>query len=110
MATHVFGIRHHGPGSARSLWNALEDLRPDAILIEGPPDAADVLPMAAHAEMQPPVALLIYVPDQPHQAVFYPFARFSPEWQAIRWGLVNQVPTRFNLKTAVENDVGSRNG
>ena len=40
MATgdvHLFGIRHHGPGCARSLLRALDELRPDCILIEGPP-------------------------------------------------------------------------
>ena len=43
----IFGIRHHGPGSARSLRAALEQLRPDAILVEGPPD--DVM---ANADVQ----------------------------------------------------------
>ena len=35
----VFGIRHHGAGSATSLRKALAELEPDCILIEGPPDA-----------------------------------------------------------------------
>ena len=39
---HLFGIRHHGPGCARSLLRALEQLQPDCLLIEGPPDAADL--------------------------------------------------------------------
>ena len=34
-ALHFFGIRHHGPGSARSLLKALEALQPDAVLIAG---------------------------------------------------------------------------
>ncbi len=92
---HVFGIRHHGPGSARSLLAALKGLKPDCILIEGPPDGAEALPLAAHEKMEPPVALLVYAPDEPRRAVFYPYAVFSPEWQAIRWGLVNSVPVRF---------------
>ncbi|HWQ35074.1 MAG TPA: DUF5682 family protein [Blastocatellia bacterium] len=95
MSLHIFGIRHHGPGSARSLREALESLRPDAILVEGPPDAADVLPLLAHAEMKPPVALLIYAPDEPQRAVFYPFAVFSPEWQAIQYALHNSVTVRL---------------
>jgi hypothetical protein len=41
------------------------------------------------------VALLVYRPDEPKRAVFYPFAAFSPEWQAIRWALANDVPVRF---------------
>ncbi len=92
---HVFGIRHHGPGSARSVRRALEELGPDVILVEGPPDGEEVLPLLAHAEMQPPVALLVYVPDQPQRAVYYPFAAFSPEWQAIHFGLSHGIPVRF---------------
>lgn len=92
---HIFGIRHHGPGSARSLRRALEELQPDIILVEGPPDAADVLPLLAHPDMKPPVALLIYVPEAPQWACFYPFAVFSPEWQALHYGLTNTIPVRF---------------
>mgnify|MGYP005824520373 CR=1 FL=1 len=84
---HLFGIRHHGPGSARSLERALERLAPDCLLIEGPPDAEPILSLAAHAEMVPPVALLVYVPQAPRQGAFYPFAEFSPEWRAIQFGL-----------------------
>ena len=93
--SHIFGIRHHGPGSARSLRDALETLQPDAILVEGPPDADKMLPLVVHPEMQPPVALLIYVPDQPQRCVYYPFAVFSPEWQAIHYGLTHGVTVRF---------------
>lgn len=92
---HILGIRHHGPGSARSVVSALEAIRPQVLLVEGPPDADEVLALAAHVEMRPPVAILIYRPDDPKRAVFYPFAAFSPEWQAIRWALANQVPVRF---------------
>jgi hypothetical protein len=91
----IFGIRHHGPGSARSLRAALEQLRPDAILVEGPPDAAEVLPLLIHPDMRPPVALLIYAPEAPRRAVYYPFAIFSPEWQALHYGLSNGIPVRF---------------
>jgi hypothetical protein len=100
---HVFGIRHHGPGSARSVLKALETLQPDAILVEGPPDADAVLPLLAHESMQPPVALLLYVPEEPRRAAFYPFALFSPEWQALRYGLTRGIPTRFmDLPQAVQ--------
>jgi len=95
MSLSIFGIRHHGPGSARSLRQALETLRPDCLLVEGPPDAADVLPLLAHPQMKPPVALLIYPPDQPQRAVFYPFAVFSPEWQALDYGLARKIAVRF---------------
>ncbi len=91
----VFGVRHHGPGSARSVRAALEAMKPDMVLVEGPPDAQEVLPLIGHREMKPPVALLVYASDAPSRAVFYPFAVFSPEWQAISHALAEGVPARF---------------
>ncbi|HRF43750.1 MAG TPA: DUF5682 family protein [Candidatus Competibacteraceae bacterium] len=91
----LFGIRHHGPGSARSVLKALTERQPDLILVEGPPDAQNLLPLAADPGMKPPVALLIYDPAEPRRAVYYPFAEFSPEWQAIQYGLHHQIPVRF---------------
>src|SRR5690242_15019615 len=95
MSVHLFGIRHHGIGSTRSLLAALDALQPDCILIEGPPDADALIPLVAHEEMRPPVALLIYDPDQPRRAAWYPFAVYSPEWQAIRYALKAGITVRF---------------
>src|SRR5262245_47413307 len=91
----VLGIRHHGPGSARVVSRALDVLEPTIVLVEGPPDASDVIEFAAHPDMQPPVALLVYDTEVPSRAVYYPFASFSPEWQALRWALARNVPVRF---------------
>src|ERR1041385_4655201 len=92
---HIFGIRHHGPGSAPSLRPALTELKPDSLRVEGPPDADEALALAALPEMKPPVALLVYDPEKPERAVYYPFALFSPEWQALQFGLERQGPGRF---------------
>ena len=94
-AIHIFGVRHHGPGSSRAVRRALEELRPDCVLIEGPPDAAEVLSLAASEDMTPPVAILIHEVNRPQNAVYYPFAEFSPEWVAIRWALGAKVSVRF---------------
>jgi hypothetical protein len=94
-AVHICGIRHHGPGSARSLLRSLNELCPDIILLEGPPEAESVLSLASEPEMQPPVALLLYVPDAPQRAVFYPFAVFSPEWVSIQYASEKKIPLRF---------------
>ncbi len=91
----ILGIRHHGPGSARSVLRALDEWQPDCVLVEGPPDAADVLPLLANETMSPPVALLIYAPEMPRRAVYYPLAIFSPEWQTIQYCLNRNVPVRF---------------
>src|SRR4051812_46049955 len=61
--------------------------------------------------MDPPVALLTYVPDEPARAHFYPFARFSPEWRAIRFALHHDVPVRFcDLPAANKLAPGAQRG
>ncbi len=100
----LLGIRHHGPGSARAVLGALNAYHPDLVLIEGPPEADSLVALAASDEMKPPVALLAYRPPGPSAAPpgrlsrtvsFWPFAEFSPEWQAMRWAVAHGVPVRF---------------
>src|SRR6476469_5066624 len=107
----LFGIRHHGPGSAASLVAALEDFRPDIVLLECPADAEAALATATHPELLPPVALLVYNPKQQGQASFLPFAEFSPEWQAVQWCARNNAHVRcmdlpmnlrFGMRDALE--------
>jgi hypothetical protein len=93
--TTILGIRHHGPGSARSVLAELDRLQPDAILVEGPSDANSLIDLIEDPGMRPPVALLVYAPDEPRVATFYPFAEFSPEWVALRWALEHGIPARF---------------
>jgi uncharacterized protein DUF5682 len=105
----LFGIRHHGPGSARSLREALAELEPDVVLIEGPPEADGLVELAGDPEMRPPVALLGYVPGEAGKAAFWPFAVFSPEWQALRYALRAGVPVRFcDLPAAQQLAMGDR--
>lgn len=91
----LLGVRHHGPGSARAVLAALDAARPQAVLIEGPPEGDALLPLAADEQMRPPVALLAHAVDDPGRAAFWPLAAFSPEWVAIRWALAHGVPVRF---------------
>ncbi|MGJ6964020.1 DUF5682 family protein [Streptosporangium sp. G11] len=109
MSVSVLGIRHHGPGSARSLRDELERLKPDVVLIEGPPEADELVELARDPDLQPPVALLAHVPGEPSTAAFWPFAVFSPEWQAIRHAVAAGVPVRFCDLPAVHS-LASRPG
>ncbi len=93
--THILGIRHHGPGSARAVRAALDELDPALVLIEGPPELDKVAPLVAAADMRPPVAGLCYAVDDPASAAFYPMAVFSPEWVALRWAVEHGRPARF---------------
>lgn len=92
---HILGIRHHGPGSAKNVKDFLEAVKPDIVLVEGPPEADPLLQWVNHAELKPPVAILVYQPDDPQRSSFYPFAEFSPEWQAIAYARRNNIHVRF---------------
>jgi hypothetical protein len=75
--------------------------RPDVVLIEGPPEADALVHLVAAEGMAPPVALLAYTaqprsgPRGRRGAAYWPFGEFSPEWQALRWAVENDVPVRF---------------
>lgn len=91
----IFGIRHHGPGSSKSLIKAFTDWQPDCILIEGAPDADAFIHHVANENLKPPVALLVYNPKNLQQASYYPFAEFSPEWQAMKFALKHNIRVSF---------------
>mgnify|MGYP006190513689 CR=1 FL=1 len=62
----LLGIRHHGPGSARMVAAALAAVRPEVVLIEGPPEGDALLPHVPH--LTPPVALLLHDEAEPARA------------------------------------------
>lgn len=102
---HYFGIRHHGPGCSARLVAALDKLKPKKVLIEGPADCGELLPLLAHQDTKPPVALLAYATEFPQCHFYYPFTLFSPEYQACLWAVKNGVPVAFidlpaNIKLA----------
>jgi hypothetical protein len=102
MTVHLLGIRHHGPGSARSVLRALDQLRPDAVLVEAPADTESSLRWIGAPGLVAPVALLGYVVADPGRALFAPFAAFSPEWQAVAWANDRNVAVRaIDLPIAV---------
>jgi hypothetical protein len=65
------------------------------VLVEGPADASDLLPMLADPAMVPPAALLTYAADEPARSIFWPFATYSPEYQAACWAVRNGAAMRF---------------
>ncbi|GAA1308716.1 hypothetical protein Psi02_25110 [Planotetraspora silvatica] len=91
-APSILGVRHHGPGSAKAVRAELERLKPDVVLIEGPPEADPLIALAGDPGMEPPVALLAHAQGR---AAFWPFAVFSPEWQAITYAREAGVEVRF---------------
>jgi hypothetical protein len=92
---HILGIRHHGVGSAKNVIAHLESIQPDIVLIEGAPELDAIIQWIENEELKPPVAMLGYNIDNPQQAIFFPFAIFSPEWQAIKYAQKNKIPVRM---------------
>lgn len=92
---NIFGIRHLSPGGSFHLRAYLEQIKPDCILIEGPSDATDLLLQLGNNDVKPPVALLAYTNALPIETVLYPFASYSPEYEALSWGLKKGCTIRF---------------
>src|SRR5579871_5671541 len=90
-----FPVRHHSPACACIVRRLALDLRPSAILIEGPSDFND-----RRAELalphRLPIAIYSYVrrADGARRGAYYPFCVYSPEWQAIRVAGEMGVPWR----------------
>jgi len=91
----IFGVRHLSPAGAIHLKAVLDELKPTAVLVEGPADATDQLIHLAHKDAKPPVAVLAYTQDRPVRSILYPLASYSPEWVALTWGLKNKALVRF---------------
>jgi hypothetical protein len=92
---HLFPVRHHSPRATKCLRGWLETIRPELILIEGPSDADALIPVITDQESQPPIAILAYSTDGKPQSCMWPFVRYSPEFEALRWAQEQGVKARF---------------
>jgi hypothetical protein len=92
---YLLGIRHHGPGSAQALLRALDDIQPDLILLEGAEELQDGWPLMLQSDMMAPVAQLVFDPRDQRASTLYPWALFSPEWQAMRYAGQHKVALRM---------------
>ncbi len=91
----LFGVRHLSPAAAFHLRRTLEEVRPRLVLVEGPSDLNDQMPWLCHPETRFPVAILAYTRTAPVRTLLYPFARYSPEMEAVLWCHEHKVPCRF---------------
>jgi len=88
---HFAPVRHHSPACALALQAMLRELRPAAVLVEGPDSFDALLPLLLDARTRPPVAILSQAAstregaDGPvTRSAFFPFCDYSPEWVALR--------------------------
>lgn len=92
---HIFGVRHLSPAGAWHLRRYLDDIRPTAVLIEGPADADEEIRHLVHPATKPPVAILAYTEEIPVRTVLWPFAAYSPEYEALRWASAHGAHASF---------------
>ncbi len=91
MEINILGIRHHGVGSAINTVQRLKELEPDLIIVEGPMELMESIEAIDLKRFKPPLAILTYNPDNLKQSAFYPFAEYSPEWQAFIFAQANKI-------------------
>lgn len=92
---NFFGIRHLSPAGAYYLRGFLDEKKPKLVLVEGPSDFEDMLSDMVRKETKPPIAVLAYTKEAPVRTVLYPFAEYSPEYQAIQWCHKHHVACHF---------------
>jgi hypothetical protein len=97
-----FPIRHHSPACAWHLARLIRELRPAAVLVEGPASFTPLIPAILDPETRTPVAVYTHFIDvgrklqkpADHEldlgparfAAYYPFCEYSPELVALRVG------------------------
>lgn len=98
-----FPVRHHSPVCSWHLKKLIAFYEPDCILIEGPKNAQDMIPVLAHEDTKAPVALYYYYKDskgllseeKEDYKCYYPFLDCSPELVALREAGKRKIPAQF---------------
>ena len=91
----TFGIRHFSPAGAYFLRQFLDEVKPSLVLIEGPADFDFLIDDIVSKNLVPPFAIMAYTKEAPIDTILYPFAEYSPEYQAILWARENNKECRF---------------
>ncbi|MFT3775231.1 MAG: DUF5682 family protein [Minicystis sp.] len=104
---HLFPVRHHSPRSSAVLAAFLAAVRPKAVLIEAPEDAEKLIPALVDPETRPPVAILGYRTDGVPSSALWPFAAYSPEYVAAKWGTENGARVGY-IDIPIARSLGSR--
>lgn len=92
---NIFGIRHLSPAGAYYVRDFLDRIQPELVLIEGPSDFDEMLTPLTDPKVKPPVAIMAYTKEAPVRTILYPFAVYSPEYQAALWARENHCTCHF---------------
>src|SRR5579885_2199759 len=96
-AVAIFPVRHHSPAASLHVQALIARRKPKIILIEGPSDATDLIPLLLADGTEPPVAVLCYFQASGDanqeteersgpSSLVSPFCAYSPEYVAMRAG------------------------
>lgn len=88
----LFPVRHHSPACSYHIQKLMDSYQPDAVLVEGPENAADLIPFIASEKSKAPFCIYLSFDDKEgligeeaeKYRAYYPFLEFSPELTAIR--------------------------
>lgn len=98
-----YPVRHHSPACAWHLEQIIATYEPDCILVEGPENANDLIPVLTDPETKAPVALYYAYRDDAgtlgekgeSYRCYYPFLDQSPELVALRAAARRGIPGKF---------------
>lgn len=96
-------VRHHSPACAWHVKRFLENWKPDVVLIEGPDNANDRIPVMVSEETKAPFAVYYSYddasgqlsPEKEKYKCYYPFLDYSPELEALRTATKEGIPVAF---------------
>ena len=99
----LFPVRHHSPVCSFQLLKTIELYSPEVILIEGPENANELIPVLTDERTRLPAAIYYYYKDkkkhisdeaEDHKC-YYPFLNSSPEYNALKAAKERGVPAFF---------------
>lgn len=113
-----YPVRHHSPACSKYLKKTIADYQPDVILIEGPVDANELIPILLHKDTKPPFAFYYSYKDsaallseeKKDYTCYYPFLSCSPELVALKEGNERKIPALFMDLPYREILIGSSKG
>ncbi|MBR6338262.1 MAG: hypothetical protein IKR76_11125 [Ruminococcus sp.] len=99
----LYPVRHHSPACAYQLIKTAELYRPDVILIEGPENANELIPVLTDERTRLPAAIYYYYKDKKKHIspegedfrCYYPFLKSSPEYNAMAFAKKSGIPAFF---------------
>ena len=98
-----FPVRHHSPVCSYQLIRTIAQYQPDCILVEGPENANDLIPILTDEGTELPAAVYYFYKDKKKYVseegqdfhCYYPFVESSPEMTALREAKRLGIEARF---------------